>query len=108
MTTISMKVSAKRKNIQVMKFIGAGNGYINRPFILEAIVTSSISSVLAFAVYYSAILYINPWIKNFLVGIIDFPIPWQFFAYQFAAGLGLAIFLGILASYSAVSRMLKR
>lgn len=108
MTTISMKVSAKRKNIQVMKFIGAGSGYINRPFILEAIVTSSISSVLAFAVYYSVMLYINPWIKNFLIGIIDFPIPWQFFAYQFAAGLGLAIFLGILASYSAVSRMLKR
>ncbi len=108
MTTISMKVSAKRKNIQVMKFIGAGNSYINRPFLLEAIVTSSVSSVLAFAIYYSVMLYINPWIKNFLIGIIDFPIPWQFFAYQFAAGLGLAIFLGILASYSAVSRMLKR
>jgi cell division transport system permease protein len=108
MTTISMKVSAKRKNIQIMKFVGANNGYISRPYLLEAMTTSSIASVLAFAIYYSMMLYINPWLKNFLVGIVDFPIAWQFFAYQFAAGFGLAIFLGALASYSAVSRMLKK
>ncbi len=108
MTTISMKISAKRKNIQIMKFVGANNSYISRPFLMEAVVTSAVSSILAFAIYYAMMLYINPWLKNFLVGIVDFPISWQFFAYQFAAGFGLAIFLGILASYSAVSRMLKK
>lgn len=108
MTTISMKISAKRKNIAIMKFVGANNGYISRPYLLEAMVTSSVASVLAFAIYYAMMLYINPWLKNFLVGIVDFPIAWQFFAYQFAAGFILAIFLGILASYSAVSRMLKK
>ncbi|HPS40822.1 MAG TPA: permease-like cell division protein FtsX [Candidatus Woesebacteria bacterium] len=108
MTTISMKISAKRKSIQVMKFIGANKSYISRPFLLEAVVTSSVANVLAFAIYYAMILYINPWLANFLAGIITFPIAWQFFAYQFAAGWIIAIFLGILASYSAVLRMLKR
>ncbi len=108
MTTISMKISAKRKSIQVMKFIGASSSYISRPFLLEAIVTSSVANILAFAIYYAMMLYINPWLEDFLTGIITFPIAWQFFAYQFAAGFGIAIFLGVLASYSAVLRMLKR
>ena len=106
MTTISMKISAKRKNISIMRFIGASNSYISRPYLLEAIVISSLASTVAFAIYYAIILYINPWLEGFLVGIIKFPIPWQFFAYQFAASFGLATILGILASYSAVSRML--
>ncbi len=108
MTTISMKVSAKRKNIAIMRFVGANKTYISRPYLLEAIITSSIASVLAFAIYYAMMLYLNPWLRNFLVGIINFPIPWQFFAYQFFAAFALATLLGILASYSAVSRMLRR
>ena len=91
-----------------MKFVGASNTYVSRPYLLEAIVTSSVASILAFALYGAVILYINPWLESFLVGIIDLPISWQFFAYQFAAGLGLAMLLGIIASYSAVARMLKK
>lgn len=108
MTTISMKISTKRKNIQIMQFVGASNSYVSRPYLLEAIVTSSVANILAFALYGAVMLYINPWLENFLVGIIDLPIAWQFFAYQFMAGLGLAILLGIIASYSAVARMLKK
>lgn len=108
MTTISMKISTKRKNIQIMQFVGASSGYVSRPYLLEAIVTSSVANILAFALYGAVILYINPWLENFLIGIVDLPIAWQFFAYQFMAGLGLAILLGIIASYSAVARMLKK
>jgi len=108
MTTISMKISTKRKNIQIMQFVGASSGYVSRPYLLEAIVTSSVANILAFALYGAIILYINPWLENFLIGIVDLPIAWQFFAYQFMAGLGLAILLGIIASYSAVARMLKK
>lgn len=108
MTTISMKISAKRKNIQIMRFVGASNAYISRPYLLEALVLSSVASMLSFAIYYALLLYLNPWLKNFLLGIVDFPITWQFFAYQFVGGFALAIILGLLASSSAVSRMLKR
>lgn len=108
MTTISMKISAKRKNIQIMKFVGASNTYVSRPYLLEAAIISSIANVIAFALYGAAILYINPWLKNFLSGVIEFPLVWQFFAYQFAAGFGLAVLLGLIASQSAVTRMLKK
>ncbi len=108
MTTISMKISAKRKNIQIMKFVGASNTYVSRPYLLEAIITSGMANILAFAVYGAMMLYANPHLENFLAGIIDLPIAWQFFAYQFTAGLGLAILLGIIASQSAVARMLKK
>ena len=91
-----------------MKFVGASDSYVSRPYLLEAVVTSSVASTLAFALYGAMILYINPWLENFLLGIITLPIAWQFFAYQFAAGLMLAVLLGTIASYSAVARMLKK
>jgi len=108
MSNISMKISAKRKNIQIMRFVGASNAYISRPYLIEAMIVSSIASILGFIFYYAILLYLSPWLESFLTGIVSFPIGWQFFAYQFAAGLGLAILLGVLASQSAVARMLKR
>ncbi len=108
MTNISMKISAKRRNIQIMKFVGASNAYIARPYLLESLVLSLTSGVIAFAFYYGMWLYLQPWLASFLNGIIGFPVPWQFFAYQFAAGLALSLILGLLASQSAVARMLRK
>lgn len=108
MVMISMKVSSKRGQIKIMKFIGASNGYISSPYLMEAAVSSSLANLLAFAFYYALVLYLTPWFKDFLTGVISFPIAWQFFAYQFAAGVVLAIILGNLASFAAVRRMLKK
>jgi hypothetical protein len=54
------------------------------------------------------LLYVTPWLSDFLQGIIEFPINWQFFLYQFLAGLAAAMLLGIFASLTAVKRMLKK
>lgn len=108
MNNISMKIAAKRRNIQIMRFVGANNAYIARPYILESLILSATSSILAFALYYGILLYLQPWLASFLTGIVSFPIPWQILVYQLLAGLGLAILLATLASQSAVARMLKK
>lgn len=108
MVTISMKVSSKRGQIKIMKFIGASNAYISSPYLMEAAVSSSLANLLAFALYYALVLYMTPWFRDFLAGVISFPIPWQFFAYQLLAGVVLALLLGSLASIVAVQRMLKK
>jgi len=108
MNTISMHIAAKRKNMQIMKFIGASNAYVSRPFLLEATITGLLSNSLAFAVYYGVLLYISPWLTDFLDGIISWPPTWQFFVYQFAAGLLVAFLIGMFASAVALRRMLKK
>ena len=108
MVTISMKVSAKRSSIKVMKFVGASNTFISRPYVIEGIILALIASLLAFAFYYAMILYVTPWLSDFLQDIINFPISWQFFAYQLLAGLITASLLGTFASITAVKRMLRK
>lgn len=108
MVTISMKVSAKRNSIKVMKFVGASNIFISRPYVIEGIILALIASLLAFAFYYAMILYVTPWLNDFLQDIINFPIAWEFFAYQLLAGLIAASLLGTFASITAVKRMLRK
>lgn len=108
MVTISLKVSAKRHSIKVMKFIGASNQFISQPYLLEGIFLSIIASIVAFAFYLAMLLYVTPWLSDFLQGIIEFPIGWQFLLYQFLIGMIAAILLGTFASLTAVKRMLKK
>lgn len=108
MVTISLKVSAKRHSIKVMKFIGASNQFISQPYLLEGIFLSIIASIVAFAFYLAMLLYVTPWLSDFLQGIIEFPIGWQFLLYQFLIGMMAAILLGTFASLTAVKRMLKK
>ena len=108
MVTISLKVSAKRNSIKVMKFIGASNQFISRPYLLEGIILSIIASILAFAFYLAMLLYVTPWLSDFLQGIIEFPVSWQFLLYQFLLGLIAAVLLGTFASLTAVKRMLQK
>lgn len=108
MVTTSLKVSAKRHSIKVMKFIGASNQFISQPYLLEGVFLAIIGSMFGFAFYFAMFLYITPWLSDFLTGIIEFPISWQFFLYQFLGGLIVAVLLGTFASLTAVKRMLKK
>jgi cell division transport system permease protein len=108
MVTISMKISNKRKSIKIMKFIGADKKFIAKPFVLEAVINSIFANIIAFALYFILILYTSPMMSDLLTGIIEFPIPWQLYLYQFLAATVLATILGTLASFTAVKRMLKR
>ncbi len=48
--TIKLTVAARKREINIMKYIGATNGYIRGPFILEGIFLGAIGSILAILV----------------------------------------------------------
>ena len=57
--TIRMTVFSRRKEVNIMKFVGATNGFIRMPFIIESLLIAIFSSILSFAVIcglYSRIL----------------------------------------------------
>ncbi len=45
--TIKLTVHARRKEISIMKYVGATNGFIRTPFIIEGIIIGLISSILS-------------------------------------------------------------
>lgn len=107
-TVIGMKVVAKRPAIKIMRLIGATSWFIRSPFVFEGIVYGLVSSLLGWGLSYVALLYITPWLTEFLANIPIFPIPTAFYALQLGVGTGLGMMLGAIAGGVAVGRMIKK
>jgi len=50
--TIKVAVSARRREINIMKYVGATNGYIRGPFIMEGLLFGVIGAIIAIVVVY--------------------------------------------------------
>lgn len=99
--TIKITVFNRRKEINIMKYVGATDGFIRLPFIVEGFLLGIISAVLAFGVLWLGYNYVlqvlaeNPsaWINQ----IYQNTIPFQKVALQMAAwfgggGIGIGVF----------------
>lgn len=105
---ISMKVITKKNTIRIMKIIGATSGYIVAPFIFEGALYGLLGSFIGWGGMYALLLYLTPWLVDFLGSIVQLPIPWIIFAWQIAIGTSVGIILGSLASLVAVRRMIRK
>src|SRR5690606_3946013 len=50
--TIKLTVTARKREISIMKYVGATNGYIKGPFIIEGVLFGLIGAALSLAVVY--------------------------------------------------------
>lgn len=107
-TVIGMKVVAKRPAIKIMRLIGATSWYIRSPFVFEGVLYGLVSSLLGWGASYAALLYVTPWLTEFLANIPVFPIPPAFYALQLGVGTGFGMLLGAIAGGMAVGRMIKK
>lgn len=107
-TVIGMKVVAKRHAISIMRLIGATAWYIRSPFVFEGLLYGLISSLLGWGLSFAALLYVTPWLTEFLANIPVFPIPLAFYALQLGVGTLAGMLLGVFAGGVAVGRMIKK
>jgi len=105
---IGLKVVSKRPAILIMRIIGASRWFIRSPFIYEGILYGLLSSTFGWGMSYAGLLYLTPWLQDFLGSITIFPIPMAFFAVQYGIGTLLGILLGALAGSIAVSRVMRK
>jgi len=95
-TTVRMAVLARREEIVIMRLVGATDGFIRRPFLLEGFVTGLVGAVLALLLTYGAFRAVD-------VSLIDLqwlPVTWV------AAGTFAGALLGLIASGAALRRHL--
>lgn len=104
---ISMKVAHKKAAIKIMRLLGANNWFIKAPFFFEGILYGLVGSFLGWGGIYAILLYLTPWLKEFLGNITVFPVPLEVFALQLGAGTLIAMLLGGFAGVTAVQRMLR-
>ena len=108
MLLIAMKISNKRNTINIMHIIGASTWYIKAPFIYEAIIYTIVGSILGWSTTYVGLLYITPWLKDFLGTIPLLPVPLNLLLIQLLVGTTIGIFLAMLASASSVQRVMRK
>lgn len=105
--TIRLTVFARRREIQIMKYVGATNGFIRWPFIFEGMVIGCIGSGLAsFILWEGYKTVIQAMAGAGLVFIPMIPI-WPFMLYTTLMILAAGIIIGILGSAISLRKYMK-
>lgn len=108
MVVIGIKITAKRQAIYIMRIIGATRWYIKRPFMVEGMMYGLIGSVLGWIMMYAGLLYLTPWLREFVAPVPLFPISTEILAIQVSVGTVIAMLLGMFASLTAAQRLIRR
>jgi cell division transport system permease protein len=106
--TIKITIVARRREIEIMKLVGATNWFVRWPFVLEGLWLGVLGSIIPIALvttgYYYAYEFIKPKLQNHFIQILDFT-P---FIYQVN---GLILLMGCLigawGSFMSVRKFLK-
>lgn len=106
--TIKITIVARRREIEIMKLVGASNWFVRIPFILEGIWLGIIGSILPIAIvtvlYYNVYEFMQPRLQNSFIQILEFT-P---FIYQInALILLMGVVIGIWGSFMSVRKFLR-
>jgi len=96
-TAVRIAVFARREEIFIMRLVGARDGLIWLPFLLEGAATGFLGGVLAILLTWST----HQAVFHFLFALEWIPMLWMW------GGMGIGILFGILASNLSVRRYLK-
>ncbi|MBX0313508.1 permease-like cell division protein FtsX [Planococcus glaciei] len=106
--TIRITIVARRREIEIMKLVGATNWFVRIPFILEGMWLGLLGSIIPIgliaALYYNITEFTQPKLSGELVQILDFtPLVYQVSALILVMG----VFIGIWGSFMSIRKFLR-
>jgi cell division transport system permease protein len=104
--TIRLAIYSRRKEIGIMRLVGASNWFIRTPFLFEGVFQAILGAGLAIGTLVAAQSLIVPWLQRnlrFLPVVISGATLWQLSGLLLLSG----IVIGLLGSGEAVRRYLK-
>lgn len=104
--TIRLAISARRREIGIMRLVGASNGFIRGPFILEGTLEAILGALLAIGVLVAGVNAVLPKLANSMQ-FLSFAIPTQTMVVTAGALLALGVLIGLFGSAIAMRRYLK-
>ena len=104
---IRVSIYSFREEINIMRLVGASRSFIRGPFVISGLITSVISAVMVFLIFWLLAYFGSPYVNSFIPEInfyAFFVQNWfRLFAFEFLAG----IILMLISTYLATSRYLK-
>ena len=107
--TIRIAVFARRKEINIMKYIGATDFFVRAPFVLEGMLIGLIGAAVPLGLIYSLYNYaLNYMVNRFMVlsGFLNFLSVDEVFHFLVPVSLGVGVGIGFLGSISTVRKHL--
>ena len=108
-STIKLAVYSNKREIYIMKYIGATDSFIRKPFIIEGALMGIISSIISFIILSVIYIVIYARVSSIgttlgIFGLVPYSVLWWQILIMF---LGIGLFIGILGSIMAIAKYLK-
>lgn len=104
--TIRLAITARRREIGIMRLVGASNSFIRGPFLLEGTLEAIIGALLAIAALVAGMNALLPELASSM-SFLSFSIPRETMLLTAAMLLGLGVVIGLFGSAIAMRRYLK-
>lgn len=108
--TVTMGVTVRHEEIAIMKYIGATDGFVRAPFVIEGIVIGLIGAVLPLILLYflygKAVTYVMTRF-SLLNNIVEFLPVTEVYRTLLPVGLALGVGIGFLGSFVTIRKHLR-
>lgn len=108
--TVTMGITVRREEIAIMKYIGAKDGFVRAPFVIEGVVIGIVGAVLPlillYFLYNKAVEYIMMRF-NLLNNIMEFIPVNQVYQTLLPVGLAMGVGIGFLGSFLTIRKHLR-
>ena len=105
--TIRLTIYSVRKEIKVMKLVGASNWFIRGPFLVEGVIYGVVAAIISLLVLYPLLWYFSPKITAYLPSTDLLYFFQANFLGLFLLQLAVGVVLGSVSSWLAVKKYLE-
>ena len=105
--TIKITIATRKDEIWIMRNVGAKNGYIRAPFLVEGIIIGIFGSLLPIAAIVYGYYKLFTMTNGVLAGVIELVPVFPFILYVSLVLLVIGILVGFLGSYISVCKYLR-
>ena len=108
--TVTIGISVRKEEISIMKYIGAKDGFVRAPFVIEGLIIGAVGAViplvLLYFMYDKAITYIMTKF-SLLNNIVDFLPVATVYRTLLPLGIALGVGIGLVGSFFTIRKHLK-
>lgn len=105
--TINITISARQVEISIMRSVGARNGFLRAPFLVEGIIIGILGSIIPVALVVFGYSYIITHTGGNVFGVLTLLPNMPFILYLSAILVGIGVFVGFIGSYISVCKYLR-
>ena len=108
--TVTIGINVRREEISIMKYIGAKDGFVRAPFIIEGIIIGVVGAIIPLIILYFTYEKVISYVQekfSLIENLVDFLPVTEVYTTLLPSGILLGVGIGFLGSYFTIRKHLK-